>query len=84
MVFANSIYKRVITSSACVYVSDFKHNDVKIFPLKIELEYQNFIKTLQVNWQIKMRSGKTAFITSYIYALFFHVCTHEDILTSAR
>ena len=47
-IFADSMYKRVITSCTCVDVSDFKHSVVKIFLLNIWSEYQKLVYKFQV------------------------------------
>ena len=47
-IFADSMYKRVITSCTCVDVSDFKHRVVKMFLLNIWSEYQKLVYKFQV------------------------------------
>ena len=51
-IFANSMFKRVITSFACTDVSDFKLKGVKMFLLNIWSQHQNVVKKFQASLKI--------------------------------
>ena len=53
MIFANSIYKRVIASCAFPNFLDFKYRSVKISLLNIWSGYQNLLKNYKLFWRCK-------------------------------